>query len=357
MTPEDDDRLWRNRFIAINLVRIGGTIVVLLGLYISQTDAIRRGRRDRSSACRLRWSASSISFGGAALAGAADGGRRPSHEALLQGSGCRPGRRRAASRSCSTGGRSGLRRARPLELADRRRWPKRRRGMERAGRQDRSAVDAADRPRQCRDRPGRAGPGRLRPPASPSTARATCSAIAPSSPSRWSRGRPRPGTRCSTGRAGASTSSSRSSHGLIHRPQPEATLDRLRRAVAARDPLRARRSVAAGHDLGLAGDRAGAGRGRRSTWTRPGRRRRSTKPGRPSNGARTRSPPPRSRRGGASSKPPSAFSACSQRLAADRLGRFAGRRAACRDMVRAARTSAPRPARRAIRDVVSAMKA
>jgi hypothetical protein len=41
MTPKDDDRLWRNRFIAINLVRIGGTIVVLFGLYISQTDPDR----------------------------------------------------------------------------------------------------------------------------------------------------------------------------------------------------------------------------------------------------------------------------------------------------------------------------
>ncbi len=43
MTPKDDDTIWRNRFIAINLVRIGGTIVVLVGLYISQTDALRPG--------------------------------------------------------------------------------------------------------------------------------------------------------------------------------------------------------------------------------------------------------------------------------------------------------------------------
>jgi hypothetical protein len=41
MTPKNDDRLWRNRFIAINLVRIGGTIVVLFGLYISQTEPDR----------------------------------------------------------------------------------------------------------------------------------------------------------------------------------------------------------------------------------------------------------------------------------------------------------------------------
>ena len=43
MTPQDNDKLWRDRFIAINLVRIGGTIIVLIGLYISQTDAVREG--------------------------------------------------------------------------------------------------------------------------------------------------------------------------------------------------------------------------------------------------------------------------------------------------------------------------
>lgn len=37
----DDD--WRNRFIAINLVRIGGTVVVLLGLLIWETDWVREG--------------------------------------------------------------------------------------------------------------------------------------------------------------------------------------------------------------------------------------------------------------------------------------------------------------------------
>lgn len=43
MTPQDNDKLWRDRFIAVNMVRIGGTIIVLIGLYISQTDAIREG--------------------------------------------------------------------------------------------------------------------------------------------------------------------------------------------------------------------------------------------------------------------------------------------------------------------------
>ena len=43
MTPQEQENLWRNRFIALNLVRIGGTIVVLIGLYISWTDAVRPG--------------------------------------------------------------------------------------------------------------------------------------------------------------------------------------------------------------------------------------------------------------------------------------------------------------------------
>jgi hypothetical protein len=43
MTPQDDETLWRNRFIAINLVRIGGTIVVLIGLAIWYSDLIVEG--------------------------------------------------------------------------------------------------------------------------------------------------------------------------------------------------------------------------------------------------------------------------------------------------------------------------
>jgi hypothetical protein len=38
MTPEQQEAQWRNRFIAMNLVRIGGTIVVLLALLLWQTD-------------------------------------------------------------------------------------------------------------------------------------------------------------------------------------------------------------------------------------------------------------------------------------------------------------------------------
>jgi hypothetical protein len=42
MIPEDDD-LWRKRFITINLVRIGGTFVVLFALAIWHTDVIVQG--------------------------------------------------------------------------------------------------------------------------------------------------------------------------------------------------------------------------------------------------------------------------------------------------------------------------
>lgn len=43
MNPElpPSDITWRNRFIAINLVRIGGTLLVLIGLLAWQTDWLR----------------------------------------------------------------------------------------------------------------------------------------------------------------------------------------------------------------------------------------------------------------------------------------------------------------------------
>ncbi|HEX8654236.1 MAG TPA: hypothetical protein VF693_03320 [Allosphingosinicella sp.] len=42
MTP-DEDSLWRNRFIMLNLVRIGGTILVLFALALWQSDLIVQG--------------------------------------------------------------------------------------------------------------------------------------------------------------------------------------------------------------------------------------------------------------------------------------------------------------------------
>jgi hypothetical protein len=38
MSPEPDEAQWRNRFILINLARIGATIVCLLGLLLWQSD-------------------------------------------------------------------------------------------------------------------------------------------------------------------------------------------------------------------------------------------------------------------------------------------------------------------------------
>jgi hypothetical protein len=43
MTTPPDEATWRNRFILVNLVRIGGTVVVLFGLVLWQSDAIVEG--------------------------------------------------------------------------------------------------------------------------------------------------------------------------------------------------------------------------------------------------------------------------------------------------------------------------
>ena len=38
-----DEAVWRDRFIQINMTRIGGTLVVLIGLIVWQTDLARPG--------------------------------------------------------------------------------------------------------------------------------------------------------------------------------------------------------------------------------------------------------------------------------------------------------------------------
>ncbi|MEA3002252.1 MAG: hypothetical protein QOH81_1040 [Sphingomonadales bacterium] len=43
MTPQDNDDLWRNRFIIVNLVRIGATAVVMLALAIWYTNLLVPG--------------------------------------------------------------------------------------------------------------------------------------------------------------------------------------------------------------------------------------------------------------------------------------------------------------------------
>jgi hypothetical protein len=43
MTPDPQDAQWRNRFILMNLTRIGATIVCLLGLLLWQSDVFVEG--------------------------------------------------------------------------------------------------------------------------------------------------------------------------------------------------------------------------------------------------------------------------------------------------------------------------
>ncbi|HWT13621.1 MAG TPA: hypothetical protein VN231_12760 [Allosphingosinicella sp.] len=43
MNRQDQEAQWRNRFILINLVRIGGTVVVLLALALWQSDLFVQG--------------------------------------------------------------------------------------------------------------------------------------------------------------------------------------------------------------------------------------------------------------------------------------------------------------------------
>ena len=43
MTEQEQERMWRNRFILINAVRIGATIVVLLALALWRSDLFVEG--------------------------------------------------------------------------------------------------------------------------------------------------------------------------------------------------------------------------------------------------------------------------------------------------------------------------
>jgi hypothetical protein len=43
MTDPEEEKIWRNRFILMNLVRIGGTMVVLLALLLWQSDVFIDG--------------------------------------------------------------------------------------------------------------------------------------------------------------------------------------------------------------------------------------------------------------------------------------------------------------------------
>jgi hypothetical protein len=62
MTPQDDETLWRNRFIAVNMVRIGGTILVLFALALWQSDLVVEG--GSVAGLPLALAGLAISFGG-----------------------------------------------------------------------------------------------------------------------------------------------------------------------------------------------------------------------------------------------------------------------------------------------------
>jgi hypothetical protein len=43
MNPQDQEAMWRNRFIAMNLLRIGATVGVLVSLVLWQSDIFVEG--------------------------------------------------------------------------------------------------------------------------------------------------------------------------------------------------------------------------------------------------------------------------------------------------------------------------
>ena len=43
MTPQQEHAMWRNRFILLQLVRIGGTVLTLFALALWQSDLIVEG--------------------------------------------------------------------------------------------------------------------------------------------------------------------------------------------------------------------------------------------------------------------------------------------------------------------------
>lgn len=75
MTPAYDDEIWRRRFIMVNLVRIGGTVLVLFALLLWQTDIIVRGGTVLGFPLALAGLVISF-FGPKWLAGRWAGGRR-----------------------------------------------------------------------------------------------------------------------------------------------------------------------------------------------------------------------------------------------------------------------------------------
>ena len=123
----------------------------------------------------------------------------------------------------------------------------------------RSARDAADRPRQCGDRPGRARAQRRSPPGLRATPRPTSPATAPKDRARWSSGRRRVG--CAAG-LGAAALRRRFRDHLRARCTSRSRRRRSSGWPCGRGARRvpARRTVAAGDDRRLAGRGAGGAR-------------------------------------------------------------------------------------------------
>ena len=304
MTNPEEVTLWRNRFILMNLVRIGGTFVVLLALLLWQSDVFVEG-------------GSIIGFP-IAIAGLVDqllraqicwrgsGARRPGREALLPG---RVGRARPHHPARRPPGEDpGAGRSR---FAERRARRGGRRRMERAGRDDRPALDAAHRPRQRRDRPGRARSRRLR-----ARPRRLWRIRSPLLPRRRAGAAGRaPGQAVGSGpRLGAAALRRRVRARRRHHPHAPAGRDDrpARRGGRGARSLPACRPLAARHHLRLAADRAGAGRRRARPRRRLGRRdaRRAMAGRAMGRGCRSRG---RARRAAAAiSPPPPASSLCSR---------------------------------------------
>ena len=168
--------------------------------------------------------------------------------------------------------------------------------MERAGRDDRPALDAADRPRQRRDRPDRARSRRPSPRGLAAYGESDLLCYRAEGPAplvarqaelwdpilAWARRRYDVDFEVVAG--------------IIHTPQPPETVERLAAAVAARDPFALAGLSPLVTISRLAADRAGAGRRRDRPRRRPGPPPRSTSNGRPSNGARMPKRPRRSPR-------------------------------------------------------------
>ena len=236
MTPRRQEDLWRDRFIAINLVRIGGTIVVLVGLYISQTDAVREGgamipglglaiARPGRQLRRPEMAGPQMADPARSMKRFYKAGDRPSR---------RSGRLRHPARRAA-GHDAGARKLADLPagaLAD---------AVAAEWNAQGEKIDPRSMPltglaNAAIDRVA-PGSGGLRPHRSLSMARATCSAIAPKDPSRWSAARPRPGIRCWLGAAALRCRFRGRDRGIVHRAQPGRRSSGSARAVAARDPF------------------------------------------------------------------------------------------------------------------------